>query len=375
MKVLPYSGLVDKKSYTLPGPYTTAAGATIKEVRIGYETIGELNATRDNAILVPHYNSGNSHFAGKYKPDDKAAGYWDAIVGPGKPLDTDKYFLVGVDSLCNINANDGITVTTGPASIDPDTGKCYGMRFPTVQIRDFVNVQKAVMAHLGISKWHAVMGASMGSMQAFEWAASFPDLVGRVIGVVPGPHVDDYDALKLRLLRQMIMLDPKWNGGDYYGTPGPVDGFALALAQMYAYSLAPEWSALYNRKWADPAKDPAQSFDNDFASCMWIDAMSKGRIEAGDPNCHMYIQRANELFTIGGKPTLEEGLALIRCKVLLVPSPNDNILYCQHARKARDILQAQGNHVEYFEITGPMGHLNAIFSIQQAAEVITKFLE
>jgi homoserine O-acetyltransferase/O-succinyltransferase len=155
--------IVQKQVFSLPS-YTTAGGKNIKDVKIGYETYGTLNAAKDNVILIPHFFSGNSHVAGKYKPDDKVPGYWDAITGPGRPLDTSKYFIIGVDSLCNLNTKDGITITTGPASINPDTGKPYGMSFPVVQMRDFVNVQKALVESLGIKKLHAVM--------AFPWAAS-----------------------------------------------------------------------------------------------------------------------------------------------------------------------------------------------------------
>ena len=129
---LAYDGLVTKQSFDYPGAFTTVGGATIKQVKVGYETLGKLDAAGTNAILIPHFFSGNSHFAGRYKADDKAAGYWDVLVGPGKALDTDKYFLISIDTLCNINTKDGITVTTGPASIDPDTGKPYALRFPEV---------------------------------------------------------------------------------------------------------------------------------------------------------------------------------------------------------------------------------------------------
>jgi len=129
---LAYDGLVAKQRFDYPGVFTTVGGAAIKQVAVGYETLGTLDTSGSNAILIPHFFSGNSHFAGRYKADDKAPGYWDAIVGPGKPLDTDKYFLSGIDSLCNINTKDGVTITTGPASIDPDTGKPYALRFPEV---------------------------------------------------------------------------------------------------------------------------------------------------------------------------------------------------------------------------------------------------
>ena len=150
-----YDGLVEKKTFSMPS-YTTVNGATIKNVTVGYESYGSLNAARDNVILVAHFFSGNSHAAGKYAAADPAAGYWDAIIGSGKPIDTDRFFVISSDTLVNLNVKDGKTVTTGPASINPDTGKPYGMSFPIVTIRDFVNVQKALLDSLGIKKLHAV---------------------------------------------------------------------------------------------------------------------------------------------------------------------------------------------------------------------------
>ena len=180
-----YDGLVEKKTFALAS-YTTVGGKTIRNVRIGYETYGMLNAAGDNAIFIPHFYSGTSHAAGKYTPSDAAPGYWDAIIGSGKPIDTDKYFVVSADTLVNLNTKDPRVVTTGPASVDPDTGKPYGMTFPVVAYRDSVRVHKALVDSLGVKKLKAVAGASGGSLQAMEWAAVYPDFVERVIHVI-GP--------------------------------------------------------------------------------------------------------------------------------------------------------------------------------------------
>src|SRR3569623_747696 len=159
-----FDGPVEKKSFTLPS-YTTVAGRTIPNVRVGYETYGTLNAAGDNAIFIPHFFSGSSHAAGKYKPADAAPGYWDPIIGAGKPIDTDKYFVISADALVNLNTKDPNVVTTGPASTDPATGKPYGMSFPVVSYRDSVRVHKALVDSLGVKKLAAVAGASGGSIQ------------------------------------------------------------------------------------------------------------------------------------------------------------------------------------------------------------------
>lgn len=369
-------GLVEKRVFEMDGPYHTVGGGVIARVRVGYETVGTLSAGRDNAILIPHYNTGTSHFAGRYRAEDPLPGYWDAIVGPGCPLDSDRFFLIGVDCLSNVNAKDPDTVTTGPASIDPLTGKPYGMGFPLLQIRDSVNVQKALMDHLGISRLHAVMGASVGSMQTYEWAAAFPGMVDRIVPVIPCAFLDDWSAMKLRTMRRAIMLDPHWQGGDYYGGPEPLAGLSLALTMMTVASLSPEWShKYYNRRWAEPDRDPAADINNDFAAAVWIDQLVNSRLHLMDANNFIYLQRANELFTLGGKPTLEEGLALIRAKVLLLPSVTDHILPPRQTERARDILLAQGNQVESMELSGPFGHLNGVATIGQAGDRLRRFLE
>src|SRR6478752_3847417 len=175
--------IVEKKTFELPS-YTTAAGATIKSVKIGWEAAGTLNADKSNAILITHFFSGTSHAFGKYAASDAAAGYWDYLVGPGKVIDTDKYYVISSDTLVNLNVKAPNVVTTGPASINPDTGKPYGMSFPVVSIKDFVRVQKALIDSLDIKKLKAVMGASMGGLQAYEWAQSYPDTVERIIPVI-----------------------------------------------------------------------------------------------------------------------------------------------------------------------------------------------
>lgn len=369
-----YEGLVEKRVFTLPGPYRTVGGATIPQVQVGYETIGRLNAAGDNAILIPHYFSGTSHFAGRYQPSDPLPGWWDALVGPGRPLDTDRFFLVGVDTLANVCALDGITVTTGPASLDLATGRPYGMRFPQVQIRDSVNVQKALLDSLGVTRLHAVAGPSMGSMQAYEWAASFPDQVDRLIAVVPCASVDAYTLARTRDLIAAIKLDPNWAGGDYYGRKRPLDGLELALRIMTWLSLAPPGCAPYGRSWADPAKDPALDMGNGYAINAYLEAQAAASAQVADANSMIYTARANELFSVGGKPTLEEGLKTITAKVLLIPSMNDKLLLPEATRKVRDLLRAQGNDVDYFELTGPFGHLDGALGITQASPFIGEFL-
>jgi homoserine O-acetyltransferase len=209
---------VEKKSFQLQ-TYKTVGGKTINNVKIGWESYGTLSADKSNAILITHYFSGTKHAAGKYDVgnENERPGYWDAIIGPGKPLDTCKYFILSSDTLVNLNVHDGNVITTGPAMTDPSTGKPYGLNFPVVTIRDFVNVQKALVESLGISKLHAVMGASMGALQAYEWASSYPKMVGKIIPVIGAGEVDAWQIALVSMWELPILNDPNWNHGDYYG--------------------------------------------------------------------------------------------------------------------------------------------------------------
>ena len=202
--------ILEKKTFELPS-YTTVAGETIKSVKIGWEAAGTLNADKSNAILVTHYFSGTSHAFGKYAAADQIAGYWDAIIGPDKAIDTNKYYVLSSDTLVNLNAKQANLATTGPASINPDTGKPYGMSFPVVSIKDFVRVQKALIDSLGIKKLKAVVGLSMGGLQAYEWAQSYPDNVERIVPVVATATAEPFAIAWLDIWAQPIRLDPKWN--------------------------------------------------------------------------------------------------------------------------------------------------------------------
>ncbi|MFL5209831.1 MAG: homoserine O-acetyltransferase, partial [Microvirga sp.] len=234
--------IVEKKTFELPH-YTTAGGATIKGVKVGWESYGELNADRSNAILVTHFFSGTSHAAGKYKPEDRAPGYWDPIIGPGKAIDTNRYFVISSDTLVNLSPKDPNVVTTGPATIDPATGKPYGLAFPVVSIRDFVNVQKALLDSLGIRKLKAVVGASMGALQAYEWAVAYPEMVDRIVPVIGAAGGDAYLGAWVEVWGAPIRLDPKWKGGAYDPQDPPKEGLAAALKVVTLHAQGPEWAA------------------------------------------------------------------------------------------------------------------------------------
>jgi len=369
--------LVEKKVFELP-QYTTQHGALIKNVRIGWESYGTLNAAKDNVILITHFFSGTSHAAGRYKPDDPLPGYWDAIIGPGKAIDTDQFFVISSDTLVNMNVKDPTVVTTGPASIDPDTGQPYGMRFPIVTMRDFVNLQKALLDSLGIQKLYAVAGPSMGSLQAFEWAATYPDMVQRLITVIGGAEENAFLIGWLNLWAAPIRLDPNWNEGDYYGRAEPIRGLTEALKVVTMQALQWPWvDGMFGRRWADESKDPAASFSNRFAVEGWLEEIAAARAALCDANHFLYLVKANQLFLTGHGATVEEGLARIKASVLLIASAEDLVFPLpRHFGALKDKLAAQGLRVAYTDaITGAFGHLDGINNIAKAGEAIATFLE
>jgi homoserine O-acetyltransferase/O-succinyltransferase len=374
MPAAAYDGVVEKKTFAMPS-YTTVNGGTIKNVTVGYETYGTLNAARDNVILIAHFFSGNSHAAGKYAASDAASGYWDAIIGAGKPIDTDKFFVVSSDTLVNLNVKDSKTVTTGPASVNPDTGKPYGMSFPIVTIRDFVNVQKALLDSLGIKKLHAVTGASMGALQAFEWAAAYPDMVPRLIPVIGAAELNAFGIEWANVWAAPIRLDPRWNNGDYYGKEEPVDGLATALKIITIHARHHGWAArTFGRKWAAADRDPAKSWSNLYAVEDAIDKAAAARAKISDANSLLYLVKANQLFVTGHKGTLEDGLKDVKAKVLLLPAASDVLLFPDFSRQAMDILKKQGRDVRYEEIPGDGGHLDGVLAGAKVGETIRKFL-
>jgi homoserine O-acetyltransferase len=368
-------GLVEKKTFLMPS-FTTQGGKTIRDVRVGWESYGTLNAARDNVVIVPHFFTGNSNAAGRYKADAPAPGYWDGIIGPGKAIDTTKYFVVSVDSLVNLNVKDGITVTTGPATVDPATGKPYGMTFPIVTMRDFVAVQKALLDSLGVTKVHAAVGASMGSFQALEWAAAYPDFVSKVVPVIGVGEADAYTIARLSFWAQPILLDPNWKDGNYFGGSEPTAGLAFALKMVTLDARHHGWADVaFGRKWADATKNPLASWENRFQIEATLDQVAAARARASDAAHFVYLVRANQLFSAGHLTNLEEGLGRIRAKALFVPAESDLLLVPAYAKKAVDILKRQGKDADLVAIPGNGGHLDGVLALTRVGDRLKTFLE
>lgn len=365
--------LVEKQRFTTHD-FVTVSGETIPEVTIGWEAYGQLNDAKDNVILITHFFSGNSHAAGKYSPTDPQPGYWDAIIGPGKAIDTNQYYVISSDTLVNAFPHLPHVVTTGPASINPTTGKPYGLDFPVVTIRDFVNVQHALLESLGVSKLHAVIGASMGSLQAIEWGTAYPDMVERVVSVIGAAAMDAWTITALEHWARPIKLDPDWNQGNYYDGNAPIAGLASTLTMITQQAMHP---ISFNQ--ASPTQEtlPAaglESILNDLpATAFWFNAAAKNAVLA-DANHILYLVRANQLFIAGHQENLAAGLANLKAKTLFLPAKHDLLLQPYLAQQAAATLKELGKEPQYDEIEGVFGHLDGLYSIQTKAALIAEFL-
>lgn len=369
-----YEPLVEKQVFETTG-FVTQGGETIAEVRVGWEAYGTLNEARDNAILVTHFYTGNSHAAGRYA-EDGPRGYWDSIIGSGKPLDTDRFYVISVDSLVNLNTGSPTVITTGPASIDPATGEPYGLSFPVVTIRDFVDVQKLVLESLGIETLHAVMGASMGALQAYEWAAAYPERVERLIPVIGAGWASGDLIAWLDMWATPIRIDPNWNGGDYYDGEPPNAGLAASLKLVTLHAQHWEWSnGVFGRRWADEAADPAASMENRFAIEATLDAVGAARAKTADANHFLYLAKANQLFVAGHGDDLYAGLRAIEAPTLIIHTDEDLVFPGDAVRQTAAIIEADGTPVKIVELAGTRGHLDGVLSIAQAGGAIAAFLE
>nr|WP_316641824.1 homoserine O-acetyltransferase [uncultured Roseateles sp.] len=363
-----YDGPVHKQTLVLAS-YQTVNGQAIKQLRIGYETYGRLNAARDNVILISHFITGTSHAAGKYAAGDAAPGYWDALIGAGKAIDTDRFFVVATDSLANPNSKSPTVVTTGPATLDPDTGKPYGLRFPVLAARDTVEVQRALLDSLGITQVHAVVGASAGAWLSVEWASAYPERVQRLLSIVgPGVESPAYAIAKMSAWGAAVKADPNWAGGDYYGKAEPQAGLAQAMRLVTFDALSFAWAdKAFGVRWADAALNPGAALDHQFAIDATLAKIGEARAKGMDANMWLYTLKALQL------PTAQP--ARIKARSLFLAINSDLIFPPALSRRAVATLQAQGTPAEFRELDLPGGHADALgASLLVAAPAIAEFL-
>lgn len=360
------------------GKYTFLHSKKTVPIEFGYETYGHLNESKDNAILVCHYFTGTSHAAGRYNESDQAPGWWDSLIGPGKAIDTDKYFVICSDCISNINFNSPTVISTGPASINPETGKAYGMNFPVFTLDDVIMLQRRLIDHLGIKKLRFVLGPSMGGLQSFLWAKYFPELVDQIISVVATPMMRPSCLMVPNQLGiEAIMLDEKWKNGDYYGEEPPNRGLLLAFKILLTATRTDHWANTnFGRKFLDPAfitsDNPYISFKGRFMVEEGIEQSVLARMQFFDPNSYLYIAKANSLFDLCAPgETLAQGLGRIKTPVKMIIDESDLMFTREQAEEARNLLP--DCEVTYYNSRN--GHLSCIFETSYLQAPIARLID
>ena len=334
------------------GSFEPELGGKLDDVTLAYETWGDLNATRDNVILVVHALTGDSHAAGEPCDEHRKGGWWEPVIGPGRPIDTDAYFVV-----CS-NVLGGCSGSTGPASTDPRTGRPYGSRFPVITIRDIVRAQRRLLDELGIRRLALVAGGSIGGQQALEWAVKFPDFVEKAIPVAATGALGPQGLGMSELGRRAIMADPNWQGGDYYGTGRtPEQGLSIArMAGMMTYhSAAGQWERFGRRKAGRPAV--CEEFGGRFEVESYLQYQGKDLVGRFDANSYLYLLRAMDLYDVAaGHEAPEEAYGRIEAEVLFVGISSDWLFPATEVRETAEVARRAGADVHYAEIDTKSGH-------------------
>ncbi len=353
-------------------PFALDGGGTLRDITLAYETWGTLDADAGNAVLVCHALTGDAHAAGPSGPGQPTEGWWDSLIGPGLGLDPDRYFIVCVNVL------GGCQGTTGPSSIDPATSRPYASRFPVVTIRDMVRTQAAVADHLGIDRWLAVVGGSMGGMQALEWGVMYPDRARSLVAIATSVAASAQQIAWSTVGRSAIVFDPRWRGGEYYGAApgdGPHAGLALAreLAQI-TYRTGEVFDQKFGRRVVDPMEDQFtlwQRFDVEG----YLDYQGAKLVRRFDANSYLVINRAMDLHDLGrGRGGVDIALRRVRvpCQVMSISS---DTLYPPHQQQhLRDLLAAQGTPCQYQMIDSPDGHDGFLLEADQVGVPLAAFL-
>ena len=368
--------LTEKRSFTA-GDYSFKHSGKTIPVTYGYETYGKLNDRADNAVLVCQYFTGTSHAAGKYAESDVISGWWDTLIGSGKTIDTDKYFVICSDIISNINFNSQTVITTGPGSIDPTTGKPYGMNFPVFTLDDVVVLQKRLIDALGIKKLRFVVGPSMGGLQAYLWAKYYPEAVEKIISVVATPMMRPSCLMVPNQLGiEAIMLDPKWQNGSYYDNEAPYKGLLLAFKMLLTATRSDHWSySNFNRKFLDPSfvtcENPYLSFKGHFLVEDAIEQSVLARMQYFDPNAYIYIAKANSLFDLCETgETLKDALAKIRTPIRMIIDESDLMFTREQAEEARPLFP--DCEISYYNSRN--GHLSCIFETDYLKDPLNSFI-
>jgi len=352
------------------GSFEPELGGTLGDVTLAYETWGALNGRADNVVLLTHALTGDSHAAGGPSAGHRRGGWWDPMVGPGRPIDTDQYFVV-----CS-NVLGGCAGSTGPASLNPETGRPYGADFPVVTIRDMVRAQKRLLDGLAVRRLALVIGGSIGGQQALEWAVEFPDFVEKAAPVAATGSLGPQGVGMSEIGRRAIMADPNWQDGSYYGTGKiPEDGLAIArMAGMMTYQSAPgQWERFGRR----PAGRPAlfREFGGRFEIESYLHYQGRDLVGRFDANSYLYLTRAMDLYDVAsGYDSDIEALSRVSADLLFVGITSDWLFPAREVKDTAERARRAGAAARYAEIDTLSGHDAFLKDWAELGEAVTPFI-
>ncbi|MEI8089931.1 MAG: homoserine O-acetyltransferase [Opitutaceae bacterium] len=376
-------GLVARQDFVCPRPFTFKNGQELTGLTLRYETYGTLNSTRDNAVLICHALSGNHHAAGWHTPADKKPGWWNNLIGPGKAVDTRRFFVICA------NVPGGCSGSTGPSSINPVTGEAYGLRFPALTILDMVRAQKLLLDHLGVAELHTVIGGSMGGMTAMLFAIEFPRLTRRLLAMATTAREGAQAIAFNEVGRQAIMQDPAWLNGDYAREGGPRVGLAIARMMAHITYLS---DASMERKFgrrtiqsreqspqlsAELAQQPTTAdFNLQFEVESYLRHQGQTFINRFDANSYLYITRALDQFDLDhAYGSLEKAFAPVLAESLVVGFTSDWLFPPEQNRQIAQALLRAGKRASYAELATDLGHDSFLLESEELYALIRGFLE
>lgn len=363
-------GIVKTKHFAL-GELELESGATLRGVRLAYETYGTLNRDKSNAVLIFHALSGDAHAAGKHAKNSKKHGWYDLAIGPGKTFDTRKLFVICA------NVIGGCRGSTGPSSTNPRTGKPYGASFPVVTIRDMVKAQKRLVDSFGISKLFCVSGGSMGGMQALEWLALYPDSAHCAVVLACSAKQYPLPLIVDDIGRKIVMSDPDWDGGDYYGKGQPKKGLALARQIGHVTYLSQD---TLQRKFGRARKrrpNAGGRFGEEFEVQSYFNYKGRHFVQRFDANSYLYITNAIDHFdlTEGGKKRLSDVFRRVKARVFLASFTSDMLYPPEQVEEVFSSLAEAGVPCVYKKLDLPYGHDSFLVYNNTLGNAMLEFLK
>jgi homoserine O-acetyltransferase/O-succinyltransferase len=351
----------------LPGPFTMRHGGVLPEVDVVYETWGRLTPERDNALLILTGLSPSAHAASS--AEDPSPGWWEEIVGPGHAIDTDRFFVVCVNSLGSPHGS------TGPASIDPRTGKRYGLTFPVLTIEDIATAAHEALRAIGLTRLRAVVGPSLGGMSALAYAIQFPGEVQNLVTISSAARATPFAIAIRSVQREAIRSDPEWKGGDYEPPAGPNTGLRLARKLgLITYRSAEEWRQRFRRE-RTSARDGGK-FGIEFEVEAYLEMHARKFVGTFDANCYLYLSRSMDLFDVaehGG--SVEAGLARIKAERTLVVGVTTDFLFpLDQQEEIASVLRGLGREVVFTALPSLQGHDSFLVDVDRFGPAIGSFL-